>query len=196
MESSAMELVGAFSDRDQARTFAERLRGRLIADPREDTAHLPFAALVSVETDRPAGFLAAADVGAFICMRRVIKPRVSAEPARDHSLPGKIAVFPMVRRPDLDHEQADGYWRDQHAPLALRVHKAMSFYTQLSVIHVIHGPDWDGIAHCGFDNIEDLRLRLYDSPSGQKEVAKDVAKFADTSRSPRRLICDENLFFQ
>ena len=191
-----MELVGAFSDRGQARVFAELHMGRLIEDPRKDTAHLPFAALVSVETDRPAGFLSAADVGAFICLRRVIKPRVSPEPASDASLPGKIAVFPMVRRPDLDHEQADGYWRDQHAPLALRVHKAMSFYTQLSVVHVIHGPDWDGIAHCGFDSIEDLRLRFYDSPAGQKEVAKDVAEFADPSRSPRRLICDEYLFSQ
>lgn len=191
-----MELVGAFSDRDQARIFAELHRGRLIEDPREDTAHLPFAALVSVETDRPAAFLAGADVGAFICLRREIKPRVSKDPASDASLPGKIAVFPMVRRPDLDHEQADGYWRDQHAPLALRVHKAMSFYTQLSVVHVIHGPDWDGFANCGFDSIEDLRLRFYDSPSGQKEVAKDVAEFADPSRSPRRLICDEYLFSQ
>lgn len=193
-----MELVGAFSNAEQGRDFAESLKGRLLVDPREETSHLPFAALVSVETDAAAAFIAAADVGAFVCVRRFIKPRIkpspSASPSPDFTLPGKIAVFPMVKREDLSHEQADGYWRDMHGPLALRVHEAMSFYTQLSIVHVIHGPAWDGIAQCGFDNIDDLRLRFYGSPAGQKEVEVDVAKFADPKRSPRRLICDEFLF--
>ncbi|MFT5012139.1 MAG: hypothetical protein ACI9HA_000792 [Dinoroseobacter sp.] len=189
-----MELVGAFSNPDVGRDFAESLRGRLLVDPREETDHLPFAALVSVETDQAAAFIAAADVGAFVCVRRFIKPRATPLPAPDSTLPGKIAMFPMVKREDLSHEQADGYWRDMHGPLALRVHEAMSFYTQLSIVHVIHGPAWDGIAQCGFDNIDDLRLRFYGSPAGQKEVEVDVAKFADPKRSPRRLICDEFLF--
>tara|TARA_R110002073_G_scaffold7456_11_gene42426 strand:- start:1024 stop:1602 length:579 start_codon:yes stop_codon:yes gene_type:complete len=189
-----MELVGAFSDRDKARAFAEQFFGRLLVDPRPETGHLPFAALVSVETDQAASFIEAADAGAFICVRRFIKPRLTTQADGEFLLPGKIAVFPMVKRSDLSHEQADGYWRDMHGPLALRVHEAMTFYTQLSIVHVIHGPRWDGIAQCGFDDIDDLRLRFYGSPAGQKEVEVDVRKFADPKRSPRRLICDEYLF--
>jgi hypothetical protein len=189
-----MELIGAFSDRDTGRSFAEQLKGRLLLDPREETAHLPFAALVSVETDRPASFLAACDVGAYVGFRREVKPRLVQTPDKNHELPGSVAVFPMVRRSDLGHEMADGHWRDIHAPIALRVHEAMSFYTQLSIVHVIHGPDWDGIAQCGFDSLEDLRLKFYGSAEGQKEVERDVATFADPKKSPRRLICNEYLF--
>lgn len=189
-----MELVGAFKDRETARSFAERLQGRLLLDPREETGHLPFSALVSVDTDQSDDFLRAADVGAYLAFRREVKPRVMQSPGVDHGLPGKIAVFPMVRRSDLSHEAADGHWRDVHAPLALRVHEAMSFYTQLSIVHIIHGPEWDGIAQCGFDSLDDLRLRFYGSVDGQKEVERDVAKFADPKRSPRRLICDEFVF--
>lgn len=189
-----MELVGAFSSADTAHDLARQLNGRLLVDPREDTSHLPFAALVSVDTDQPAGFLTAADVAAYVGYRRVIKPRKTEVPDHQHSLPGKIALFPMVRRDDLSHEAADSYWRDVHAPLALRVHESMSFYIQLSIVHVVHGPKWDGIAHCGFDSLEDLRLRFYGSKAGQEEVEQDIIKFANPRRSPRRLICDEYLF--
>ena len=36
----------------------------------------------------------------------------------------------------------------------------MSHYRQLSVVHRLHGPAWDGFALCGFDSIEDLRERF------------------------------------
>lgn len=191
-----MELVGAFRDPKIARSLAEHLRGRLVLDPREDSSHLPCSALVSVDTDHISDFLQAADVGAYLAYRREVKPRSSPQPNSNHQLPGKIALFPMVRRRDLDHEASDAHWRDVHAPIALRVHSAMTFYTQLSVVHRFHGPQWDGIAQCGFDSLDDLRLRFYSSPSGQKEVERDVVQFADPKRSPRRLICDEFLYSQ
>lgn len=187
-----MEIVGAYSDREVAKDVAETLNGRLVVDPREETGHLPFAALVSLDGDQVDSLMDTADIGVTVCFRRVIKARASEQSSG--ALPGKIAVFPMVNHPDLTRGEADAYWRDQHAPLALRVHVAMSFYTQLSIVHVIRGPEWTGIAHCGFDTLDDLRTRFYETPAGQKEVEKDVVKFADVKNSPRRLICDEYLF--
>ncbi len=189
-----MELVGAFTDREIAKEFAMTLNGRLLVDPRAETAHLPFAALVSISTDQTDAFVKAANIGAYVCFRRTIKPRASSQSSQDGELPGKIATFPMVRRPSMSHEDADAYWRDKHAPLALRVHQAMSFYTQLSIVHTIHGPQWDGIAQCGFDTMDDLRMKFYGSPAGQKEVEQDIVKFADPGRSPRRLICNEYFY--
>ena len=46
-----MELVGAFSDRELAQSLAKQFGGRLVMDPRPDTSHLPFAALVSLDSD-------------------------------------------------------------------------------------------------------------------------------------------------
>jgi uncharacterized protein (TIGR02118 family) len=102
-----------------------------------------------------------------------------------------IALYPMVRSPSLSHAEADRYWRDRHAPLALRHHVGMSHYTQLSIVHRLSGPEWDGFALCGFDSLEDLRERFFDGPEGRVAIREDVARFADGSRSPRRLIAVE-----
>ena len=101
---------------------------------------------------------------------------------------------PMLRHPDLSHADADRYWRDRHAPLALRIHVAMSNYTQLSIVHRISGPPWDGFALCGFDSLEDLRDRFYDGPAGREAIREDVARFADPAHSPRRLIAVEETY--
>jgi uncharacterized protein (TIGR02118 family) len=150
-------------------------------------------------TDDAAALLAAADVGAFVVCRRVVKARATATPASAAgetrtALPGVIALYPMVRHPSLSHVEADRYWRDRHAPLALRHHVGMSHYTQLSVVHRLHGPDWDGFALCGFDSLEDLRDRFFDGPAGRVAIREDVARFADPTRSPRRLIVVEESY--
>ena len=67
----------------------------------------------------------------------------------------------------------------------------MTHYTQLGVVHCIHGPQWDGFALCGFDSVEDLRQRFFGSPEGKIAIRRDVAFFADTEKSPRRLIATE-----
>jgi uncharacterized protein (TIGR02118 family) len=100
----------------------------------------------------------------------------------------------MVRHPDLTHRQADRHWRDVHAPLALEHHRAMSHYRQLSVVHRLHGPAWDGFALCGFDSLEDLEERFFATPEGRVAIREDVARFADVARSPRRVIVVEERY--
>ena len=190
---SDMLLVSAMSDAVKAEALAERLGGLLLCDERNDTSHLPFAALVCGATDNLSAFLEASDVGAYLVCRRVIKPRPATDPATGR-LPGAIALFPMVAHPDLGHEKADAHWRDSHAPLALKVHVAMSHYWQLSIVHGFKGPKWDGFALCGFDTVSDLRERFFDTPEGEVAIAKDVAKFADGRNSPRRLIATARRF--
>jgi uncharacterized protein (TIGR02118 family) len=153
---------------------------------------------VSAVTDDPEALLEAADVGAWVVCRRVMKPRAVAR-VSDSRLPspsllGVIALYPMIRHPSLDHAAADRYWRDRHAPLALRHHVGMSHYTQLSIVHRLHGPEWDGFALCGFDSLDDLRERFFDGPEGRVAIREDVARFADGARSPRRLIVVEEKY--
>ena len=185
-----MELVGAYSDRALAHQIAQKLGARVVSDPREETSHLPFAALVSVDSD-DAEDLIDADVGVYLCYRREQKVNPARTPDDQGRLPGKIALFPMVRHPNLSHRESDDHWRDTHTPIALRVHTEMSFYTQLAVVHTLRGPEVDGFAQCGFDSIDDLRTKFYAGPEGQREVEKDVNTFANPKASPRRLICDE-----
>jgi uncharacterized protein (TIGR02118 family) len=190
----SLELVAAGTDVARLRAAARSLRGAALIDERADAAGLPFRGLVTAISDDLDVLLAAADVGAYVVCRRVMKPRRSAAGAQRPAattLPGVIALYPMVRHPTLTHTDADRYWRDRHAPLALRHHVGMSHYTQLSVVHRIHGPEWDGFALCGFDSLEDLRERFFDGPEGRVAIRDDVARFADPASSPRRLIVVE-----
>ena len=63
-----------------------------------------------------------------------------------------------------------------------------------SIVERFSGEDYDGIALCGFGSEDDLRLRFFDGPEGQQAIRDDVASFADTSRSPRRVLCQEWTF--
>lgn len=101
--------------------------------------------------------------------------------------PGVTAVFPMVRRPDRTHEQADAHWRDVHAPLALRHHPGMWHYHQLSVDRVLHGPLYDGFALCAFASDQELAERFFGSDEDRQVIAADVEGFADLNASPRRI---------
>jgi uncharacterized protein (TIGR02118 family) len=186
-----MELVGAFSDRDTATRIAGELKGTLLCDEREDTSHLPFAALVTGSTDDLPHLLDAADVGVYLVCRREIKQKVRSE--THGRLSGVIGVFTLIANPEMGHQGADQHWRDNHAPLALDVHTAMSNYNQLSIVYRFSGPQWDGFALCGFDTIEDLRTRFFNSKEGEAAIAKDVARFSDR-KSPRRIIAVETRF--
>jgi uncharacterized protein (TIGR02118 family) len=194
----SLELVAAGTDVARLRAAARSLAGGVLVDERADAADLPFRGLLTAATDDVDALLAVADVGAYVVCRRVIKARRSASgvaqtPAAG-ALPGVIALYPMVRHPTLTHADADRYWRDRHAPLALRHHVGMSHYTQLSVVHRIHGPQWDGFALCGFDSLDDLRERFFDGPEGRVAIREDVARFADPASSPRRLIVIEETY--
>ncbi|MEM7018987.1 MAG: EthD domain-containing protein [Pseudomonadota bacterium] len=185
---ASLHLVGAFSDVNQAKQLATDIGGHLLCDERGDTSHLPYAALVLGVTDDRAA-LSSADVGTYLVCERVIKSR-QASPDAASKLPGVVGVFTMVARPGLTHTESDSHWRDNHAPLALEVHLAMSNYRQLSIMHCFNGPDWDGFALCGFESEEDLRERFFATPEGRQAIAEDVAKFADP-KSPRRIIATE-----
>ena len=103
-------------------------------------------------------------------------------------LPASVGIFPMVANAEIGAEAADRHWREQHAPIALEVHTAMTHYYQLAVMHRFSGADWNGLALCCFASEDDLRDKFYNSSDGKQRVAEDIAKFADTKNSPRRVV--------
>ncbi|MCP5026614.1 MAG: EthD domain-containing protein [Actinomycetia bacterium] len=178
-----LELVVAGNDPDAARAVAREVGGVALIDDRADV-ELAFHTLVRATTDDPDLLAPAAEVGTWVTYQRVMRARAGV-PSPDEAV---VALFPMVRHPDLTHRQADDHWRHIHAPLALELHPGMSHYTQLSVVHTIHGFAYDGFALCGFESLQDCKTRFFAGPEGQQIIGDDVASFADTRNSPRRLL--------
>ncbi len=173
-----LEIAGCSNDLEAARRAAESFGGTLYSDDREKWQHLPFRALVTATTDDLNLFDEFADVGVYLICRRLIKP----------GTPVSIGLFPMVRHPELTHQQSDAHWRDKHGPLALEHHAHMSHYSQLSVLQTLRGPEYDGFALCGFNSEDDLRNRFYTTQESVGIIAADVKKFANVKKSPARLI--------
>ena len=166
------EICAAFTDRERARSIAEEHQGTLYVDEREDISKLPFAALICIDTDNLEALLEEADIGVYSCEQS-----------------GLLSLHTLVSHPGLDHRQSDDYWRDNHGPLALKIHEAMTYYHQLSILHRFKGPAWDGFAMLGFDSFDDLQNKYFNSDAGKAEIFKDVESFADTRKSPsRRLV--------
>ena len=188
LRDSALEFVILGDDPEQARALAGRVGATLYTDDRVDVA-VPFRTLIRFVTDDAGVVADTTAAGRYVVAARVMKARTGPIAER-----GVIGLYPMVGRAELGHVGSDAHWRDIHAPLALRHHVGMSHYTQLSVVHTIGGFPYDGFALCGFDSPEDLRDRFFDGPEGRKVITADVASFADTTRSPRRLIATETQF--
>ena len=186
------ELCLAFSNKHVAKQVAKDYGGCLYEDVKDRLHHEPFAALLCTNLLDVTALLSVADVGAYRVDRRVMKARDPLTPVGPQ--PGAIGVFTMVANPKLGHDAADEHWRDEHAPLALSIHLAMSNYTQLSVLHRFKGPAWDGFALCGFESIEDLETRFFASKSGARLIAEDVNRFADSQASPRRVVVLETRY--
>ena len=165
--SQQLEFAACTNNLDAARAAASALGGTMYCDPREEFSHLPFRALTTCVTDDLTQLQPAADIGLYAVCRRIIKP----------GEPKFVGLFPLVHHPKLTHTQADAHWRDQ-----------------LSVVHRLSGPEIDGFALCGFDSLEDLRERFYTLPDSAKVIAADIQKFADTKKSPRRLIATVETF--
>lgn len=187
MTGNALKLAVAMSDRQAARQLAGQHEGVLFSSNSETTGHLPFAALFIGVTDEPETFVEAGDAGVFLVCERTVKHRPLSE-LTEEQLPGAVGLFPMVANPGLGPRESDRYWRDNHAPLALEVHETMTHYYQLSIVHRFSGPDWDGIAVCCCASEDDLRHRFYNSKEGERRIIKDISCFADTKKSPRRVI--------
>ncbi len=174
---TTMELAAASTAIDACVALASDVQGSLLVDARTE-AKLPFNALVTGTSDRLERFEAVADVGLYLVCRRRIKP----------GTPAVVGVFPLVHHPDLTHEACDAHWRDNHAPLALAHHAHMAAYDQLSVVKVLSGLPLDGIALCGFASEVDLRERFFTTEASVAVIRDDVARFANTKASPRRLV--------
>ena len=97
------EVVAAFTDPAKAREVAQRARATLLVDEREDTGHLPFAALVYGVTDELNVLTEEADVGAYLVCNRVIKSR-PGDPDSGQ-LPGVVGVFTLVAHPDIEEDK-------------------------------------------------------------------------------------------
>lgn len=87
-------------------------------------------------------------------------------------------IFLCRRRADLTHERYERLLLDGHVPLALRHHPTMRRY----VVNVVDAspPGWDPLDSVGelsFDTLDDFRERLYDSPEGERVIARDVQGF-------------------
>lgn len=177
-EDGVLQLAAAGTALEEASALAEQCGGTLYADERDNWGHLPFRSLVTVTTDDLEAVRAVGDIGVYLVYRRLIKPGV----------PKVVGLFPMVRAPQLSHADADGHWRDVHAPLALEHHAHMSHYSQLSVVATLEGLPLDGIALVGFASESDLRNRFYTGPDSPRVIAEDTRRFADHENSPRRLI--------
>jgi uncharacterized protein (TIGR02118 family) len=144
----------------------------------------PFAALV-IGDDR-AALAPAGDIGLYAVEVRPMRHQRRFWPPATAS-PGVTAVFPVLRRPDLTHAEADAHWRDVHAPLALRHHPGMWHYHQVSIDEVLAGPAYDGFALCAFASEQELTERFFGGPDDREVIVADVATFADTAGSPRRV---------
>ena len=87
-------------------------------------------------------------------------------------------VFLCRRRPDLTHERYAELLLTGHVPLALRHHPTMQGYVVDIVDESPAGaPPLDSVGELSFASLEEFRERLYDSPAGERIIARDVAGF-------------------
>ena len=205
--ANSMFLVVTSNNRGLIYQTAKAMGGTVFEETRSDDAvmkKLPCQILLKTVTDNLESLKEIADVGLYLVCERTIKTRSNRHKIHPHTrhedsdasqiLEGVIGLSPMVSNPALGHRESDSHWRDAHAPLALKSHSAMSHYRQLSVVHCFTGPAWDGIALCGFDTLEDLKERFFDSDDAKRAIMKDISHMADTKNSPRRLIVSETIF--
>jgi uncharacterized protein (TIGR02118 family) len=84
------------------------------------------------------------------------------------------------RLPEIKHEQYVERLLHGHAPLAI----AHQPTTRRYVVHFAEGrpdggPELDAFTALFFDELDDYRSRLYDSPEGEAAIRQDAARFLD-----------------
>ena len=75
---NALKFAAIFKNSDRAESVARQYHGNLFVDELAASRGLPVAALVTASTDDLAGFLDAAETGAYLLYERVIKPRAGS----------------------------------------------------------------------------------------------------------------------
>ena len=183
---ATLKIAAVFADKEEAGKLAKSSQCLVFEACAETTAHLPFGALVLGDSESLMDLKQRTDVGLYLVNERAILNQPLSTLSRD-TLPVIAGIFPMVANQILTPKQRTPIGAS-NAPIALDVHTAMTHYYQLSVLHRFSGEDWNGLALCCFANEDDLRNKFYGSPEGARRVATDVAKFADTKNSPRRVV--------
>jgi len=122
---------------------------------------------------------------------RELLPRPSPARAGQRS-PGLLYVATTVRAPELSPAEFDAYWRDRHAPIALRHHVGMSSYEQLSLQGALtaRATPLDGLALLHFPSHAAFAERFYDSDAGREAIGADVKRFLDLSRCEAALMSE------
>ncbi|HEX2174019.1 MAG TPA: EthD family reductase [Dehalococcoidia bacterium] len=72
---------------------------------------------------------------------------------------GKLMV-PILRRPDLTHDEMIRYWRDTHAPIALGLPGLRRYVQSRAVVRPGREPRVDGFAEVWFDDEDTLRAAV------------------------------------
>lgn len=190
-----LELVVTGNDPEAAANVAASVGGICYAADPNERRELPFRTMVRAMTDNPSVLAPAAECGTYLAFSRIIRER-HATAAPGTPSPGVSAIFGLVHRPELTHEQGDSHWRDVHAPLALQHHPGMWDYTQLSIVSTLSGAPCDGFALVSFASVDDMRERFFGDDHDREVIRSDVAKFADPERSPRRVVATETIYRQ
>lgn len=180
-----LEFLGMASDAAASSDLVGRLGGVAYVNHPAESDKRPYSGLFRIATDNVEAVAEVADVALHVCFPRVIKPLVTNPPDR------VIATFGMVRNPAMTHRESDDHWRDNHGPLALRSHSAMSDYTQLSIVATLSGKPLDGVAMCAFATRDDMRHRFFDDDAAKAAIEVDVATFANPMGSPRRVVLEQ-----
>jgi uncharacterized protein (TIGR02118 family) len=100
------------------------------------------------------------------------------------TLPGDCSrgvklVCPLLRRPDMTHEEFVAHWLGRHVPIARAHHPGMTKYVTNVVDQRLSdtGEPWDGFAELQFEARDSLAEGLFDSPEGERIVRDDIARF-------------------
>lgn len=184
---NTLKLTIACKNRDIAKAYAAEIGAVLFTSNSPSTDHLPFAAMIVGTTDDLEKAQTVGDAGVYLVCERTIKNQ-PLDKLGHSDLPGIVGLFPMVAHPVAGASASDAHWRDNHAPLALEVHTRMTHYYQYAILHTFSGPALNGIAACCCATEDDLRHHFYGTPDGEQQILSDIRQFADTKRSPRRVI--------
>jgi uncharacterized protein (TIGR02118 family) len=87
----------------------------------------------------------------------------------------------LKRRSDLTHEQFLKYWRETHAPLALKLFPGLRKYVHnYCAPSPLGEPAFDGVAEIWVDDVE--TLNAFTSSEEGKKVNEDEQRFIDHSQ--------------
>jgi hypothetical protein len=115
---------------------------------------------------------------AYLVAEHVQKNTVGAV-ALGQPTPGTKLFCPLIRRPDLTHEQFVAHWLGTHVPLALRHHPGMTRYKNNVVDQTLtsDATAWDGFAEIQLGVSGDWHHGLFDNADGERIVRDDIARF-------------------